>query len=337
MQEFRPASAVEADEKLAAAIGRAHEAAVRELCGRYCWPVHAVAIRATGDAVDADRVTLTTFVGVIEAIDHYESVHGFAPLLLDRLADAVAAEGGPWPDAGDVDVTWEAGRAVASLSETDRDPASPVARQRVEQRVAHLLGDMAMDDVLSARWLWEPPDPALTDRVVRELAGDSTNSNVPSDQDRSKESNAVPVSRQVRPVVLGVLGAVAALFAGIVLLSALSGSPAPVDIADDLVPTGAVADVSGRVEITESDSGLVIELEVGGLPPLPSGTYYEVSLGLDDGRTLSAGSFTEGGDIVLTAGTTLPPVIDLTVAEVDGSGSNDTVVFKFDVRSGAAG
>lgn len=319
MHEFRPASAVRADADLAAAVEAADDAAVRALVVRFGPAVQAHAFElCDGDGRAADELTVRTFAAAPAAAGSYEEERGFAPW----LADVLEQTAGRSLDPRDVDRIWTVRLALSDLG----DPESPLAdheRQRLERRVDHVLDGDDLDDVLAQRWVRARPPAEL-------LAADVPVERVP-------EPSGATSGRSIRPLALGVGAAFTALVVGIVLLSALSGNPEPVDVTADLVPTGAIDGVEGSVEITELDAGLRIDLSVPSLPPRPTGSYYEVVLGLDDGSTVRAGTFTEGADLALSAGAPLAGVVDLSVIEVapedESTAEVGTVVLKLDVAA----
>jgi hypothetical protein len=150
--------------------------------------------------------------------------------------------------------------------------------------------------------------------------------------DASLPGPASRVTRSLRPVLLGLVGAVAVLFVAIIALSAASGSPDPIAFTADLTPTGAILEVEGgELTVTERDSGLQLDLDAPTLPRRAGDLFYEGVLVLQDGTELAVGTFNEGFDVTLAGGVALERVEEfLVVARVLGSEGAE-VVLKLDV------
>lgn len=194
--------------------------------------------------------------------------------------------------------------------------------------VAALLGD-------AVSWL-EPSDDlgdAVVARIEAEMSEAATAA-APLDA----EEGVAPVSRRrtATPAIIGVAAGLMLLFVGILALSAISGAPEAPAVAIDLVPTGEILDVEGSIEITETSSGLRVDLDAASLPRRASGDFYEGWLRLDDGRVVPIGTFNEGADVTLWAGVDLERVDELTIslgtaADASAPGASGRVVFKVDL------
>lgn len=143
VEEFRPASAVEADTDLAVALRIGDEAAVRELYDRFGGLVFTVALRILGDRGHADEATQQTFLQAWRNSDRFEAGRDFAPWLATiarraaidiqrrerrrpagSLEHADAADSSlvalP-PDAEQIETTWVVRRAIENLDADERD------------------------------------------------------------------------------------------------------------------------------------------------------------------------------------------------------------------------
>lgn len=223
-------------------------------------------------------------------------------------------------------------------NEIDIDPyaddagrVSALFSNEVGADISDLLGDTA---------LWEQPSPDLGDRIVAAVSSEADVS-APATASSGDGGDGAVVSmfssRRVRTAVLGSAAALAMLFGGILLLSAVSGNPQEEDFAAALVPTGVIADVSGDVEVTSLDSGLRIELDAPSLPRRANGEFYEGWLRLADGRLVPIGTFHEGGGVTLWAGIELDKVLGMTItleeavaADSPEQASSGRVVLKLD-------
>lgn len=213
----------------------------------------------------------------------------------------------------------------------DAGRLSALFSNEVGSDVSDLLGDAA---------LWDQPSVDLGDRIVAAVSSEADVS-APARASSREGDDGVVVSmfssRRVRTAVLGSAAALAMLFGGIVVLSALSGNPEEEDFSAPLVPTGVIADVGGEVEVTSLDSGLRIELDAPSLPRRANGEFYEGWLRLDDGRLVPIGTFHEGDGVTLWAGIELDKVVGMTItleeavaADSAEQASSGRVVLKLD-------
>lgn len=140
------------------------------------------------------------------------------------------------------------------------------------------------------------------------------------------------VARSLRPVLLGLAGAVFVLFVAIIALSAASGSPDPIAFTEALTPTGAILDVEGgELTVTERDNGLRLDLDAPTLPRRGGDQYYEGVLVLQDGSEVTAGSFNEGFGVILSVGVALDRVEQFLVVTGELGSDVVDVVLKLDV------
>lgn len=211
--------------------------------------------------------------------------------------------------------------------EVDVDPAAD-DDGRIGRRFESAVGPAAMT-LLAHPAMWDEPDAGLLDGLLDE----------PSQPEPAIEPAAEqvdpPRGRRLRPAAIGGVAAIAVLFGGIVLLSALSGTARQPDFRADLVPTGLVEGAAGIIEVTSGSSGVEIDLDAPELPRRAGDRYYQGWLLLDDGALVSAGTFLEGADVTLFAGVERRRVVEMTITLEDlgadvPSGPSGRVVLKVD-------
>jgi len=188
------------------------------------------------------------------------------------------------------------------------------------EELANLLHPVLADDAI-----WSNPADDLEDRLVAALAAEeaarsSTAAEAEGQQVDSPEPTAVPRRRRMlraRTAVI-VLGAAAALVVALVLvLSARSDEATRFALAGTDLAPGA----RGRAQVTETESGLRIELWAKGLPRLDNGRFYQAWLRAPDGRLVPIGTFHTGDKVVLWAGVSLDefPMLTVTQELADGN------------------
>jgi hypothetical protein len=98
--------------------------------------------------------------------------------------------------------------------------------------------------------------------------------------------------------------------------------------------TGLGTGAGGTAAVRPTESGWWIRLDLQGLPPAPTGSYYEGWVWSDDGEGISIGSFhNRGGDdpVILWSGVELAeyPSIWVTLEPEDGvAAASGEVVMK---------
>ena len=323
MQEFRPADVIDEDTRLAESLIDGDIDALSALVTRFGRAVEAV-VATTSDATRSD-LSIDVFVQAWVQRSRIDPGSDFAPLL-GGLAANVAGR-----PTTEVDDTW----AVAMAIEAVDVGARPVLRAhhidgselpddadrhelRLRRRLAHIGNDAAVIEALGDRRPWLDPDADLMQRVRSRLGLDDAAADLGDAQVAATESQfegdaelARPsrVARSLRPVLLGLAGAVAVLFIAIIALSAASGSPDPIAFTADLIPTGAILEVEGgELTVTERDAGLRLDLEAPTLPRRAGDQFYEGVLVLQDGTEVAVGTFNEGFDITLSGGVALDRV-----------------------------
>ena len=193
----------------------------------------------------------------------------------------------------------------------------------------------SIDALLGAPEMWAEPPEGLDDRIVTDIESEAA----------PFESVAPPApssSRRHWPsAVIGAAAAILLVFAAVVGFSVLDGDDDNEVLAMDLTPTGAVPDVSGSVEMEQTDSGVRIALTASGLPRRVDGNYYEAWLLTADGELVPVGTFHDGLDVVLWGGVPMVEVEAFSITQegvdsVDESGpsSSGSVVLKADVPAG---
>ena len=243
-----------------------------------------------------------------------------------------------------------------------------------EQRINYLvLGTSGPDDALAPAdqaeldelnalladpSLWDEPSADLGDRVVAavgadraatgpvslpESAGRPRNTSVVSEGSEPSErsENVIAIGRSssrsrrrwIQPFVAGVAVA-AAVALGVVALNrrADDGSATVLALAGtELAPAG----VSGTARITETESGLRIELDATGLPRREGRQFYQAWLKGEAGL-VPIGTFHTGDDVVLWAGVSLAdfPTLTVTLEEVGEQESSGQKVLVGQVAGG---
>lgn len=341
MQEFRPASVIEADTELARRLNECDVDAIRALVDRYGVAIAAAVTPAVGRE-GAQTVAVDVFVDAQRA----EFVPGddFARRLVELAAER----------AGSVDEQkWALAMATTAVDPDVRlalrehhlggamELEGDLARHelRLQRRLAHLGGSADLITLLADPDVWGEPDRHLAERVLAALDAAPTagalggDDDVPGEVDEGAEK-ASPMSRALRPVLLGLGGAVLVLFVAIIALSAASGSPTAPNYTVELTPTGLLADVEGgEITVTERDAGVQIELAAVTLPRRAGGAFYEGRLVLVDGTEVSTGTFTEGVEVTLWGGIALEDAVAFRiVAGVLGDAEpSEEVVLKADL------
>lgn len=343
VQEFRPADVIEEDALLAEQLIEGDVDALMSLVDRYGHAVHAVV--ATSDGPDRSGRSVDVFV---QAWAERESVGrggDFGPWIGGLAATSVGRS------SADVDTTWAIARAVDAIGDVDRaslhahhvhgeELADGAERSErlLRRRLAHLGDDSVISDALRDPANWDEAPSDLAQRVRSRLDPGARLDDEVDDVgggaalvDDGADGPGL-LARSLRPVLLGLGGAVAVLFIAIIALSAASGSPDPVAFTADLTPTGAILDVDGgELTATERDSVLQLDLEAPTLPRRAGDQYYEGLLMLTDGAAVSVGTFNEGIDVTLSGGVALDRVDEfLVVARQLGTDDFD-VVLKLDV------
>jgi hypothetical protein len=332
VQEFRPASVIAADTELAQRLRSDDPAAVRSLVDRYASAVVVSALPAVGREAAPD-VALDIFVVAAERPIHPGD--DFAPWLAEIVVErAGAIDEQRWEIAMAISAIDPAARAalrehhVNGTVEIDDDLARH--ELRIQRRLSHVGEPDEVVAMLADPDVWGVVDAGFVERVVEAVVGK------PAAADDNREKRSVDVSRVtrgLRPVLLGLAGAVAVLFVAIVALSAASGSPEQPDFTVELTPTGALVDVEGgEITVTERDAGTQIDIDAITLPRRAGGLYYEGRVVLADGNDISAGTFSEGDGVTLWSGVALDEAIAFRVVVGDiENASVDDVVLKADL------
>jgi hypothetical protein len=140
---------------------------------------------------------------------------------------------------------------------------------------------------------------------------------------------AIPVGRARRPARLPlVAAAVAAALAvgGVATVAALRDRPEPGVALRALA--GAPAGAAGTVRTRTDDGGRLVQVEVRGLPPAPTGAYYELwLLDPDRGAVVSLGVLPERGGRGYPLPTAVDPrysTVDVSVEPADGDPAHST-------------
>ena len=188
---------------------------------------------------------------------------------------------------------------------------------------------------------WVEPPSGLSDRVVAAVRSEATLGADPDPVSSPVLLGAAPRRTWFRPALIGAAAAIAFLFGGIIVLSALSGAEIGTDaFSAELTSTGLVSDVGGNINVTSFDSGLRIDLDAPELPRRDDGEFYAGWMRTADGDLLPVGTFHEGSNVTLWAGVELDRIelFMITLEEAvggndSGQGSSDEVVLRTAIRS----
>lgn len=358
MEQFRPVDVVRRDAELASALHRSVPAALGELYAQHGATVHAVAAVGTRDVQRAGELTSAVFAAAWQRSSEIEPGDDFAPWLVRLLRQLDDDGGGAL--AGD-EVVWAVRSAVDSLAPERREVLRlhhleqldrPTIAERLDtdtgqvdadldraqRRVARLVepaaggadGDTAA--LLADELFWSEPPPDLGQSITGAVAVDVEPS---TDEAPSGLAGAFARRSWIRPGIIGAALAVLTIFGGVVVLSALSGTPERDTTDVELTPTGVVADASGTVRVTSFDAGLELVLEAPTLPRQIDGAFYQAWVGTDDGQLIPAGTFRQGGRITLWAGVERERAVSFVITlEAPASGddigqaSSDDVVLR---------
>lgn len=347
MHEFRPADVIDQDTRLAESLIAGDFGALDSLIARYGRAVEAVA----GGRSHQDGSERTVEVFARAWLDRERVTPGedFAPWLAAMAAEVAD------PPAADVSTAWTVAMAIDAVDPSERgslrahhvDGAElPDGAERDElrlrRRLSHLGDDGAVIAALDGAAQWNDPADDLSAQVRLRLghgtadrdadgrgAGDAEVGGGERDDHIARPGR---VTRSLRPVLLGLAGAVTVLFVAIIALSAASGSPDPIVLTADLTPTGAIADVEGgEVTVTERDHGLRFDLDAPTLPRRAGDQYYEAVLVLQDGSQLAIGTFNEGFAVALSGGVALDRIDEFLVVAGELGSDDAQVVLKLDV------
>lgn len=334
MHEFRPADLIEQDTKLAVSLADGDLDALDVVIERYGRAVHAVVI----DSREFDAVDV--FTDVWNRRHEFEAGSGLAPWV-----GAIAAQHAPDLDAEAVSMRWSLAMAIEKVDEDIRESlrshhvdgqpcADDVARHelRLRRRLVPLGDNDAVSEALGESAVWVDPPAGLAAGVRSEVQPPVSDAAQPIEAAWAEAESPSPpmgrVARSLRPLLIGLAGAVLVLFVTIVALSAAGGSADPVVLTGELVPTGAIVGVeAGTLTVTAGDSGLAFDMNAPTLPRRAGDQFYEAVLLLRDGTELSTGSFNEGASVDLSAGVPLENVEAFrVVARTVGSDRLDVVL-----------
>lgn len=143
---------------------------------------------------------------------------------------------------------------------------------------SHLTELRSIRGVIEDPATWEEPSAELEGRVVGDIAA-LTGGDEPD------------VKRW--PAYVSIAAAIALIAAA----SWVFAGRAQPDWSVALTATDAAPAASATVDGWNTDAGTRMRLEVAGLPDLEPDTYYEIWLTADDGRHVSAGTFSGNGEI----------------------------------------
>jgi hypothetical protein len=175
-------------------------------------------------------------------------------------------------------------------------------------------------DVLSGAATWAEPPPAVLDGALSALA--------------AHETASEPETSPRWPLVAALIGSAAAVAALVFASIAVIDANPVGDTILAMTGTGLGTGAGGTAAVRPTESGWWIRLDLQGLPPAPTGSYYEGWVWSDDGEGISIGSFhNRGGDdpVILWSGVELAeyPSIWVTLEPEDGvAAASGEVVMK---------
>jgi hypothetical protein len=175
-------------------------------------------------------------------------------------------------------------------------------------------------DVLGGAATWAEPPPAVLDGALSALA--------------AHETASEPETSPRWPLVAALIGSAAAVAALVFASIAVIDANPVGDTILAMTGTGLGTGAGGTAAVRPTESGWWIRLDLQGLPPAPTGSYYEGWVWSDDGEGISIGSFhNRGGDdpVILWSGVELAeyPSIWVTLEPEDGvAAASGEVVMK---------
>jgi hypothetical protein len=347
VEQFRPVSVIEADAALAEALQVGDIEALRSLIETYGSPVASLLVvlgdarleSSHPDSSDVDAA-VDVFVQAWEECGSVEPGDGFALWLSSIAVHRASGLRAALPPQDATDQQWTIAAATGALASDDAlrlravhiegaELTEDLARHelRLQRRLSHIADGPELDALLADPGAWIRADDKLADRVIAVVTAEAPAAPEP---DAAKPSF---VARNLRPVFLGLAGAVAVLFVAIVALSAASGTPEESAFSVELIPTGLIVEVQGgEITVTDFDAGLEIELDAVTLPRRSGDQFYEGVLVLIDGNELSVGTFSEGFEVTLWGGIAIDrvEVFRVVLREVGVELSGNDVVLKAD-------
>jgi DNA-directed RNA polymerase specialized sigma24 family protein len=345
VEQFRPASVIEADTVLAEALQAGDVTALRTLVGTYGSPVVSLLAFAASEGEPSEDshaadAAIDVFVQAWQESGSIEPGDDFAPWLSSIAVHRASGLRSALPPQGASDRRWMVAAATGAIESESAERLRAVhvegteltedlARHelRLQRRLSHVAEGPELDALLADPVAWVRADDGLADQVVAVVAAEAPVLPGPEAEEPSF------VARNLRPVFLGLAGALAVLITAIVALSIASGTPEPAAFSADLIPTGLIVEVDGgEITITDRDAGLEIELDAFTLPRRSGGQFYEGVLVLADGNELSVGTFSEGFEVTLWGGVALDRVetFRVVVREIGVQPSGNEVVLKAD-------
>ena len=202
--------------------------------------------------------------------------------------------------------------ALASLTAAEQD--------EVRAALAHLDQVRA---VLADADTWIEPDADLEDRVVHHVIGSADPSlatPLPASEPVAPAERPAVASlaearlRRSRLVTIGAsIIAAAAIVVAIIGFSTRTTAPrGPSGTEFAMVGTGLLPGASGKVHLSETNSGVRVYLDASGLPRRDNGQFYEAWAKTAHGL-VALGTFHTGTDVVLWSGVSIGEIDAITV------------------------
>jgi len=173
--------------------------------------------------------------------------------------------------------------------------------------------------------MWVDPPVDLEDRTLAAVRAELDSRQAPAVDELAVARERR--SRRRRWAAVLVASAAAVVF-GAVATIAVIGNNQPQSTVVALAGTELEPGAAGRASIAPRNSGFEIRLDISGLPPAPTGSYYQGWLRNDDGDAVTIGTFHGRGgtdDIVLWSGVDVADYPTLTVTiQQEGAGAESS-------------
>jgi len=173
--------------------------------------------------------------------------------------------------------------------------------------------------------MWVDPPVDLEDRTLAAVRAELDSRQAPAADELAVARERR--SRRRRWAAVLVASAAAVVF-GAVATIAVIGNNQPQSTVVVLAGTELEPGATGRATIAPRNSGFEIKLDISGLPPAPTGSYYQGWLRNEDGDAVTIGTFHGRGgtdDIVLWSGVDVADYPTLTVTiQQEGAGAESS-------------
>lgn len=168
------------------------------------------------------------------------------------------------------------------------------------------IGDLnELRAVLADTSTWDEAPADLEDRVVAAIAAEARQAPPVVDLKTARERR--------RFGMLGIGATILAAAAAVLAFAVFGPDREKPDFSMALQATERAPGVTGKAELTKTQSGWRVELDASGLSRLDNGRFYEAWLRDDAGTLIPIGTFNEGRKVTLWAGVPVTEYRTLTV------------------------